>query len=216
MLHRIRFLLLIVSSLSCNFNPCAVCFQSFMNIACGSAQNASPIKRFSRLYIVKKPLNKKIKVINSLLCWRVTLLMFTANLALVKSENRLAVQVILEIVLTFSLKVYGWSSWILTECNLSWKIVQYCKSEVCMINSTVSPQMWCIKSISRLVYTPPDLLSRFCKVNLSKAKNSAWFVFQEFVFQALNLLWSRAIMALKCDRRLLLFLGCTYKAINSM
>ena len=103
-----------------------------------------------------------------------------------------------------------WMQFVLKNCATD------CKSKVCMINSTVSPQMWCIKSISRLVYTPPDLLSRFCKVNLSKAKNSAWFVFQEFVFQALNLLWSRAIMALKCDRRLLLFLGCTYKAINSM
>ena len=29
MFHRIIFLLLIVSSLSCNFNRCAVCFQSF-------------------------------------------------------------------------------------------------------------------------------------------------------------------------------------------
>ena len=103
-------------------------------------------------------------------------------------------------------------TWILTECNLSWKSVKYCiLFEVCMINSTVSPQIWCIKSINGLVYTPPDLSARFCKVNLSKAKNSACFV-----FQALNLLWSRAIMALECDRRWLLFFGCTYKAINSM
>ena len=29
MFHRIIFFLLIVSSLSCNFNRCAVCFQSF-------------------------------------------------------------------------------------------------------------------------------------------------------------------------------------------
>ena len=220
MCHRIIFLLLIViSSLSCNFNRCAVCFQSFMNITCRSTQNASRIKRFSRLHIVIKPLNeKKINIINSLLCWGVTLLMFTANLAVVKSENRLAVyKVILEMFWTFSLKAHDWSSWILTECNLSWKIVKYCiLSEVCMINSTVSAHMWCIKSKNRLVYTPLDLLSRFCKVNLSKAKDSAWFVFQEFVFEVLNLLWSRAIMALECDRRLLLFFGCTYKAINSM
>ena len=40
------------------------------------------------------------------------------------------------------------------------------------------------KKYKRLVYTPPDLLARFCKVNLSSAKNSAWFVFQEFVFQS--------------------------------
>ena len=42
--------------------------------------------------------------------------------------------------------------WILNECNLSWKIVKYCiLSEVCMIKTaphiTVSPQMWCIKSM---------------------------------------------------------------------
>ena len=61
------------------------------------------------------------------------------------------------------------SSWILNECNLYCKIVKYrILSEVCMIktvpHSTVSPQMWCTKSIKRLVYTPPDLLARFCNV----------------------------------------------------
>ena len=35
----------------------------------------------------------------------------------------------------------------------------------------------------RLVYTPPDLLARICKVNLSNAKNS---VFPEFVLEALS------------------------------
>ena len=29
------------------------------------------------------------------------------------------------------------------------------------------------KKYKKLVYTPPDLLARFCKVNLSNAKNSA-------------------------------------------
>ena len=58
----IIFLLLIVSSLSCNFNSCAVCFQSFMNIACRSTQNAALIKRFLRLHIVIKPLHKKINI----------------------------------------------------------------------------------------------------------------------------------------------------------
>ena len=55
------FLLIVISSLSCNFNRCAVCFQSFMNITCRSTQNASRIKRFSRLHIVIKALNKKNK-----------------------------------------------------------------------------------------------------------------------------------------------------------
>ena len=148
MFHRIIFLLLIVSSLSCNFNRCAVCFQSFMNIACRSTQNAARIKRFLRLHIVIKPLNKKINIINYLLCWSVTLLIFTANLVLVKSENWLAISVILEISWTVSLKAHNWLSWISTECNCSWNIVKNCiLSEVCTINSTVSPQMWCVKSI---------------------------------------------------------------------
>ena len=59
MFNRIIFLLVIVSSLFCNLNRCAVCFQSFMNIACRSYLFAVHIKRFSRLHIVIKPLNKK-------------------------------------------------------------------------------------------------------------------------------------------------------------
>ena len=49
---------------------------------------------------------------------------------------------------TVSLKAHDWSSWILTEGNLSRKFVKYCiLSDVCMIHGTVSPQMWCIKGI---------------------------------------------------------------------
>ena len=85
-------------------------------------------------------------------------------------------------------RVLRWS-WILNKCNLSWKIVKYCiLYEVCMIktapHSTLSPQTWCIKKYKRLVCPHPALLTRICKVNLSKAKNSTWFVFQEFVFPA--------------------------------
>ena len=54
MFHQIVFLLLIVSSLSCNFNRFVVCFRSFMNIACRSIQNAANIKRFLRLHIFIK------------------------------------------------------------------------------------------------------------------------------------------------------------------
>ena len=45
---------------------------------------------------------------------------------------------------------------------------------------------WC----KRLVYTHPDLLARFCKVNLSNAKNLVWFFFPGLI----NLRWSRAII----------------------
>ena len=80
-------------------------------------------------------------------------------------------------------RVLRWS-WILNECNLSWKIVKYCiLYEVCMIKTaphrTLSPQTWCIKKYKRLVCTHPDLLARICNVNLSNAKNSTWFVFQQ-------------------------------------
>ena len=73
-------------------------------------------------------------------------------------------RVILEIFWTVSLKAHDWSSWILTECNLSWKIVKYrILSEVCMINSTVSPQMWCIKSIKGWFTRPQTCWQDFVK-----------------------------------------------------
>ena len=102
MFHRIIFVLLIVSSLSCDFNRCAICFYSFMNIACMTTLNAAHIKRFWRLHIVIKrikPINTKINIINSLLCSSVTLLMFIQEdeiscckfLALVKTQDQLVV-----------------------------------------------------------------------------------------------------------------------------
>ena len=180
MFHRIISLLLIVNvSLAVPF--------VFMNIACRSTQTVARIKRFLKLHIVIKPLSKKINIINSLLCWSVTLshstqLACTANLALVKCENRLAVyRWFWKFFKRFA--KYDWSSLILTECNLCCIVKYGILSEVCMINtaphSTVSPQMWCITSIyERLVYTRPDLLARFGKVNLSNAKHLAWFVCQ--------------------------------------
>ena len=113
---------------------------------------------------------------------------------------------ILEIFWTVSLIkspcVLRWS-WILNECNLSWKFVKYCiLYEVCMIktapHSTLSPQMWCIKKNKRMVCTHPDLLARICKlVERKKIRPN--------LFSTPYLRWSRAIIALKCDRRL--FLG---------
>ena len=123
-----------------------------MNIACRSTQNAARIKRLLSLHIVIKPLNKKINTINSLSCWSVTLLMFIQTLHTLLPAGRY--------IGDFGNFFSGFSkspsvprsSWILNECNSYFKIVKYCiLSEVCMIktapNSTVSPQMWCIKSI---------------------------------------------------------------------
>ena len=69
----------------------------------------------------------KIRLINSWLYWSVTLLMFSANLALVKSENRLAVLIlILEIIWTVSLlKSQGlivlnidWVPFVMKNCEI--------------------------------------------------------------------------------------------------
>ena len=88
---------------------------------------------------------------------------------------------------TVSLKAHDWSSWTLNECNLCWKIVKYrILSEVCMINSTycfTSDVMY--KKYKRLVYTPPDLLARICKVNLSNAKKFCLICFPRICFRAL-------------------------------
>ena len=65
----------------------------------------------------------------------------------------------------------------------------------------------------KLVYTPSDLLARICKVNLSNAKKGRPDLFSKNLFSRPNLLWSRAIMALECDRRCLLFFECTYMYI---
>ena len=122
MFNRIIFVLVIVSSLSCNLNRCAVCFQSFMNIACRSYLFAARIKRFSRLHIVIKPLNKK-------------------------KNNKL-----------FMLKHNAFN----VHCARGLYDKQY----------GFTSDVMC-KKYKRLVYISPDLLARFYKVNLSKAKNSA-------------------------------------------
>ena len=107
-------------------------------------------------------------------------------------------------------RVLRWS-WILNECNLSWKIVKYCiLYEVCMMktapHSTLSPQMWCIKKNNeRLVCTHPDLLARICK--LVDRKKFGLICFPRLIY---------------CDQGPLLLLnltvhlfGCTYKAIST-
>ena len=87
-----------------------------------------------------------------------------------------------------------WVQFVLKNCEILHSVRGLYDKQYCFISDGMH------KKYKRLVYTPPDLLARFCKVNLSKSKNSVWFVFQEF-FSRPNLLWSRAITALECDRR---------------
>ena len=103
---------------------------------------------------------------------------------------------------------------------LSWKIVKYCiLSEVCMIKTaphiTVSPQMWCIKSM-KCWFTRTQICWQDFDKYTCRTQKIRPDLFSKNSFSRPDLLWSRAIMALQCDRRWLLFFGCTYKAINSM
>ena len=49
------------------------------------------------------------------------------------------------------------------------------------------------KKYKRLVYTPPDLLARFCKVNLSNTKRAFFFY---FIFLILASLLDKGIQAI--------------------
>ena len=157
-----------------------------MNIACRSTQNVARIKRLLSLHIVIKPLNKKNNKF---------FIMLKCNSINIHSNT-------LQLATGWPLCRWFWkffsgfaksprvlrSSWILNECNLYFKTVKYCiLSGVCMrlivlFHLRLSDVMY--KKYKRLVCTHPDLLARFYKVNLSNAKNSAWFIFQEFVFHA--------------------------------
>ena len=112
-----------------------------------------------------------------------------------------------------SARLLRWS-WILNECNLPWKIVKYCiLYEVCMIktatHSTLSPQMWCIKKMKGL-HAPRVIGKNLQTCRTQKIRPD---LFSKNLFSTPYLLWSRAITALKCDRRL--FFGCTQKAIST-
>ena len=141
MFQRIIFLLLIVSNLSCNFNHCADCFQSFsehrLQYSKCRALNHFKIKnKYNKFFIM---LERNSVNFHSNTC----------HSSHYKSEKWMAAQVFLDIFLTIQLKAHARvlpSSLILNECNLYCKIVKYCfLSKVCMIktvpHSTVSPQM---------------------------------------------------------------------------
>ena len=83
-----------------------------------------------------------------------------------------------------------------------------------------SPSYYCYtsdvtyKKYEMLVYTLQSCWQDFVKETCRTQKVQP-DLFSENSFSRPNLLWSRAIMALKCDRRWSLFFGCIYTAINS-
>ena len=67
-----------------------------------------------------------------------------------------------------------WVQFVLQNCEILHSVRGlYDKKQRLMV--LTSPQMWCINSIKGWFTRPHDLLARFCKVNLSNAKYSAWF-----------------------------------------
>ena len=71
------------------------------------------------------------------------------------------------------------------------------------------------KKYKRLVYTPPDLLARFCKANLSNGKKFCLICFPRICFPGL-IYCDQEPLNVKCDGRWLPVFGCTSTAINSM
>ena len=136
-----------------NFHRFVVCFQSLMNMACRSTQNAAHIKRFLRLHIAIKPLIKN-KHNKSLIMWKRNSFKISLQIwHLSKVRTGWPYKWFWKFFERFRQKVSAcFDGSELNECNLSWKIVNYCiLYEVCMIKTaphkTLSPQMWCIKSI---------------------------------------------------------------------
>ena len=164
MFHRIIFLSLIVSSLSCNFNRLSVpfCFHRSWTSLAGVLKNVARIKHFIRLHIVITETIKKQKNNNNNF-----VIMLKRN-SILKSSFKHSTTLTARPIEMRTSWPYGWfwkwSSWILTECNLSWKFVKYrILLEVCMINSTVSPQMWCIKIIKGWFTHPQICWQEFVK-----------------------------------------------------
>ena len=68
MFHRIIFLLLSVSSLSCNFNPWGRLLSGVREHRFQEYLKSRAYQTLFKLHIVIKPLDKKINIINCLLC----------------------------------------------------------------------------------------------------------------------------------------------------
>ena len=119
---------------------------------------------------------KKINIINSLLCWSVTLLMFiqtldTARLPICQKWEPVGRRGDFGNVLNgfaksprFVVLNIDWVQFVLKNCEILHSVRGLYAKQNCFVSVVM------YKTYKRLVYTPPDLLARFCKVNLSNAK----------------------------------------------
>ena len=102
---------------------------------------------------------------------------------------------ILKIFLTISLKAHACfhrPEYLMSEICIA-KIVKYCNlSEVCMIKtapeSTVSPQMWCIKSIKGW-FTRPRLIGKILYSKLVERKKFGLICFPGLIYCDQEPLW---------------------------
>ena len=74
-----------------------------------------------------------------------------------------------------------------------------------MINSHCFTSDVMYKKYKRLLYTPPGLLTRFCKVNLSKAKKCGLICFPGLIYCDQEPLWLLSVIEDDCY-----FLGVLY------
>ena len=125
--------------------------------------------------------------INSLLCWSVTVLIFIQTLQSLQLAGRylgdfgnfFSAHACFDRPEYWMSAIYISKLWNSAFCQRS---VWQKQRLIVLFHLRLSDVMY--KKYKRLVYTPPDLLARFCKANLSNGKNSAGFAFQVFVFQA--------------------------------
>ena len=166
MFHRIIFLLLIVSRLSCDFNRCADYFQPFSEHRLQEYSKCCALNHF-------KIKNKRNKFFIMLERNSVNVHSNSRHSSHYKSENWMAVQVILEIFfngLAKSPRVLPSSlvQFVLQNCEILLSVQDLYDSNSASQYCFTSDVMY--KWNKKLVYTHPYLLGRFCKVNLSNAQ----------------------------------------------
>ena len=89
----------------------------------------------------------------------------------------------------------------------------FCAGHFLRLDRNRKPRM---KSLWHPGYTPPDLLARISKVNPSNAKKLGLIRYPRICFRGLIYCDHEPLWLLNVIQNVCYFLGCTYKAINSM
>ena len=108
-----------------------------------------------------------------------------------------------------------WMFWYKRGCNWLGAIkgMAFRPDHFLRLDRNRKPRM---KSLWHPRYTPPDLLARISKVNPSNAKKFGLICFPRIFFRGLIYCDHEPLWLLNVIKNVCYFLGCTYKAINSM